>query len=418
MPVDAASRARRGDAQALEHELRATRERTLTMLAAWRAQLGDALAVGYDETLNPLRWELGHIGWFEEWWLARNRERMHGDRADPDAARAASIQPEGDRWYDSSRVEHRLRWTLAMPHIDRIVDDVAAQRESSLALLRAQPKDDDSLYFFRLALAHEDMHAEAWLMMAQQLGIAPGDATVATNGVPDGARDDGDALRVEGGDIELGTASPSGFAFDNEVGARRVPQGAFTIDANAVSWRRYLAFVEAGGYDEPRWWSPAGWAWRQARGAANPRYLRRTPDGRWEQQRFDRWIDLDANDAACHLTFHEAQAWCRWAGRALPTEAQWRAAQRRHGAALRQGSGQAFRWGEVWEWTESPFEPFEGFRPHPYRDYSQPWFDGRPVLKGASRWTNPHLHDAAYRNFFLPHRNDVHAGFRSVAPSG
>ena len=414
--VDAAACARHGDAKVLELELAATRDRTLAMLAAWRAQLGDALTVDYDETCNPLRWELGHIGWFEEWWLARNRERLHGDRADPDAPRAASIQPHADRWYDSGRVEHRSRWTLDLPEVDRIVDDIALQRESTLALLRTSGPSDDALYFFRLALLHEDMHDEAWLMMAQQLGIAPGDAIVEGESAADGAFDDGDALHVEAGEIELGETAPSGFAFDNEVGTRRVTLEAFTIDANVVSWRRFLAFVDAGGYAESHWWSPEGWAWRASSAAEHPRYLRRTRDGRWEQQRFDAWTDLDPNDAASHLTWHEAQAWCRWAGRALPTEVQWRAAQRRHGASAPHRRA-TFRWGEAWEWTATRFDGFEGFRAHPYRDYSQPWFDGRPVLKGASRWTHPHLHDPAYRNFFLPHRNDVHAGFRSVAPS-
>ncbi len=414
--VDAAERARRGDAASIAVALGEARERTLAMLAAWRAQLGDELRIPEDETLNPLRWELGHIGWFEEWWLARNRDRHAGWRADPDVRRPASIQPHADRWYDSGKVEQLSRWTLDLPHVDRIVDDLAVQREATLALLRGHGRDEvdeDALYFFRLVLMHEHMHAEAWLMMAQQLGIAPGvtidEAITDELAAPRRARNDGAALVVEAGAIELGATAPSGFIFDNEAGSRRETLAPFTIDAGAVSWRRFLAFIDAGGYDDVRWWDAEGRAWLEARGTSgtlHPHYLRRTHDGRWEQQRFDRWVDVDPNHAASHLSLYEAQAWCRWAGRALPTEAQWRAAQRRHGTA--------FRWGEVWEWTTSPFEPFDGFTPHPYRDYSQPWFDGRPVLKGACTWTHPNMRHPAYRNYFLPHRHDVLAGFRSV----
>ena len=116
---------------------------------------------------------------------------------------------------------------------------------------------------------------------------------------------------------------------------------------------------------------------------------------------------LDAREAASHLTLHEAEAWCRWAGRRLPTEAEWECAAC--------SAPDAFRWGDVWEWTGSQFEPFPGFEPHPYRDYSAPWFDGRPVLRGASHCTQPRMRHPRYRNFFTAARNDVPAGFRSCA---
>jgi EgtB-related family protein len=114
---------------------------------------------------------------------------------------------------------------------------------------------------------------------------------------------------------------------------------------------------------------------------------------------------LDPDAPALHLSGHEAQAWCRWADRRLPSEHEWSLAAR----------DARFAWGQVWEWTASPFAPFHGFEPHPYRDYSQPWFDGRPVLKGGSFATAPFMKDPRYRNFFLPGRNDVFAGFRSCA---
>ena len=178
-----------------------------------------------------------------------------------------------------------------------------------------------------------------------------------------------------------------GFAFDNELQVQPVALEAFRIDDRPVSWDRFNAFVQAGGYADPRWWSEAGWAWRQQARSAQPRF----PEG-------------DA--PAVHLGLHEAQAWCRWAGRRLPSEAQWEC------AALTQPG---FGWGEVWEWTDSAFVPFSGFTPHPYRDYSQPWFGSRQVLRGASEATSPCLAHPRYRNFFEPHRTDIHSGFRSCA---
>jgi EgtB-related family protein len=122
-------------------------------------------------------------------------------------------------------------------------------------------------------------------------------------------------------------------------------------------------------------------------------------------QVFGRWQALVPGAPACHLNAFEAQAWCAWAGRGLPTEAQWVVAAQQAG----------FVWGQVWEWTASPFAPFPGFVAHPYRDYSQPWFDGRPVLKGASFATHPRMRHRQYRNYFTPERTDLFAGLRSVA---
>jgi EgtB-related family protein len=137
-----------------------------------------------------------------------------------------------------------------------------------------------------------------------------------------------------------------------------------------------------------------------------PRDLRRSSTG-WQRRRQGAWEDLPLDEAACHLSLHEAEAWCRWAGRRLPTEAEWERA-----AVTRPD---AFRWGDVWEWTASPFRPHPGFAAHPYRDYSAPWFDGRPVLRGASFMTQPRMRHPCYRNFFPAQRNDVPAGFRACA---
>ena len=152
-----------------------------------------------------------------------------------------------------------------------------------------------------------------------------------------------------------------------------------------------------------------GWAWRRRHSPGRPQGLR-CDDGRWQRAVFGQWQDLGLQEPALHLTQHEALAWCRWAGRRLPTEAEWECA-----AVAAANGGDAFAWGEVWEWTASPFAPYPGFEPHPYRDYSMPWFDGRPVLRGASFATWPALRHPRYRNYFPADRHDIFAGFRTCA---
>jgi ergothioneine biosynthesis protein EgtB len=287
---------------------------------------------------------------------------------------------------------------LPLPDAEGTLAYLDAVREQTLALLESSGDSDDELYFFRLAIAHVDMHSEAWVYMAQNLGIPldlPAPPEQPAN----------NEIKLPGGEWQLGFTG-SGFAFDNELPAHPVRVADFSIDSQAVSWQRYLPFVEAGGYDAAQYWSTAGWAWRQAQDTACPRYLRRA-DRDWECQRFGQWQVLLADQAAVHLTYFEAEAWCRWAGRRLPSEAEWEM------AALNRPD--AFNWGQVWEWSASAFAPFSGFVAHPYRDYSRPWFDGRPVLRGASFATSSRMRHSKYRNYFTPERNDIYAGFRSCA---
>jgi gamma-glutamyl hercynylcysteine S-oxide synthase len=435
MPVSpAAISPRTADAAELRALWQPLRARLLQVWDAYCAALPPGLVVPQRADLNLPRWELGHIGWFEDWWIGRNPLRHLGTAADPDVMRGRAHPPQADALYNSSKVAHARRWRLSLPEAGRTRDDACAIHQRTLALLAeldppvatqapredpaASRRADDALYFFRLCLHHEAMHLEAWLYMAQALGLnippAAGEADVR-EGAPTGAGVGGEgdgtgtahALHLPAQTWTQGHRG-TGFAFDNECGERTSELAAFEIDRQAVSWERFLPFVEDGGYRERGLWTAEGWAWRQAQALEQPAALRGGP-GSWEIRQGADWLALDPTCAAVHLSQHEAQAWCRWAGRRLPSEAEWECAAHGHGAA--------FSWGQVWEWTSSAFVGFAGFVAHPYRDYSQPWFDGRPVLRGASSATWPAVRDLRFRNYFPAGRNDILAGFRSCAVS-
>jgi len=394
-----ASHARTAGAADLSMALLDARRHTLQTFAAYeRALAAGGLSVPYSPQVNPPLWELGHVGWFQDWWLGRNPERRRGTAADPDAPRRAPRRADADAWFDSSRVPHATRWGLPLPCAAELRDDLAHGLDDSLALLRAMPSHDDELYFFRLCLFHEDMHHEAAVYMAQHLGIALAGwrprAHARTQPIAI------DAARHRSG-VALG-----GFMFDNELGPHDVALQAYCIDSAPVTCSEFVAFVEAGGYARPELWSAEGQGWLQAHGLHHPRYLRRH-GSLWQRSEFGAWIDLDPRLPAMNLSAHEAQAYCRWAGRRLPTEAEWE-----HAA---ESAGAPFEWGQVWEWTASAFAPYPGFVAHPYRDYSAPWFHSRRTLRGASFATQPRMKHARYRNFFPAERNDVHAGFRTCA---
>lgn len=387
IPFDVASeaeRARTGAAADLAARLRRTRARTLGLFSAWQTALPD-LRVPLQPELNPPLWELGHVGWFQEWWNRRNPDRGLGLAGHPDAPRAPSLVPDADALFDSSRVPHDSRWTLPLPDAATLLDYLDAVLGDTCERLTRSDGTDDALYFPRLALFHEDMHNEAAVYMAQGLDI-PIPASLA-DGQPDRpplAARHGEAA-VAACSWHTGIDAP-GFRFDNELAEHAVPLDAFRIDTSPVSWRAYLAFVTATG-------------------TLPPPYLR-AEGGAWQQRRFGVWQAVDLDAPAVHVNWHEAQAFCAWAGRRLPTEFEWECAAH---------TVPGFAWGEVWEWTASPFEPYPGFAPHPYRDYSAPWFGTRRVLRGASRATAAEMAHPRYRNFFTPDRRDIHAGFRTVS---
>ncbi|MDE2004290.1 MAG: SUMF1/EgtB/PvdO family nonheme iron enzyme [Betaproteobacteria bacterium] len=375
--------ARRGGQPLLAAALCDSRARTLALLDAYAAALGESLVVPYSVQINPPRWEAGHVGWFQDYWIARNLQRAQGIACDPDHERSAGRLPHADALYDSSHVAHATRWELDLPDLAATRGYLADGLAETLSLLAATPETDEALYFFRLVLFHEDMHGEAGIYMAQALDIPLPESLLAP---ATGALPAADTLALPGQNWTLGWTG-DGFAFDNELAPWEVTLPALEIDSDVVRWRRYLPFVEQGG-------------------AAPPRYLRKQR-GEWQHRVFGQWRSLPLDAPATHLAWTEADAWCRWARRRLPSEAEWEMA-----ASTRP----EFHWGQVWEWTASRFVPYPGFAPHPYRDYSAPWFGDRYVLRGASRATAPRMAHPRYRNYFAPERNDLYNGFRSCRP--
>ena len=352
--------------------------------------------------LNPPLWELGHVAWFQEYWIGRNVERHRGPGADRSRPRLPSVEPQADAWYDSSQVPHATRWELLLPDMEATKRYLVDTLESTLELLSHAPETDEGLYFFRLALFHEDMHAEAFAYMAQTRGL-PIEGLAWPQPRPLREPIGVAATRWRLG-VEQGTP---GFVFDNEKWAHEVQVPEFEIDAQPVTWAQYAEFVEDGGYDDERWWSPEGWRWLHASGRRAPRHVEQIRHGVL-MQRMGTLVHVPLNTPVMHVSWHEANAWCRWAGRRLPTEAEWEVAAHTAG-------GRGFRWGEVWEWTASRFEPYPGFAADPYADYSQPWFGTHRVVRGGSFATRRRLAHPKYRNFFRPERDDIFCGFRSCA---
>ena len=355
--------------------------------------------------VNPIAWELGHLAWFAEFWVLRGPHAV--DANGVTVAQRAPRHAGPDARFDSSRIAHAARWRMPMPSRRELVDMLGAQLEACIAAL-PDGGDDGALYFHRLALFHEDMHAEAFSWLRAALGLpAP---VIFDRPRPDTAAG---LTRVSGGSVQIGSPpSRPGFAFDNEQPGHTVTLADFEIDTAPLTAGAFLRFVEAGGYDLPALWPGAAGVWRAASGVRHPQRWRRDPSTPspsglqtgWQTRWFGRWQPLAPDAPLIHVNAFEAEAYCRWAGRRLPSAAEWE-----HAAPQ-------LRWGaSVWEWTADSFQPYPGFEPGPYRDYSAPWFGDHRELRGASFATSPRLLDARYRNYFEPHRSDVFAGFRTAA---
>ena len=391
------------------------RNHTLHLFGQFRNALE---AVNYrvpqSPALNPPLWLLGHVGWFQERWIGRNLQRSHGSRCAPDPCRQASAEPNADRWWDPAQAPHSARWALSLPDPATSRSYLLDTLESTLELLDKAGGDDAALYFYRLALFQEDIQGEALARMAQTLGMAL-DRPLQRAFTP-AAMALREPLVIPATTWQMGSASglEAGFAFDNEQAPRPVKVPEFEIDAQAVTWAQFIEFVADGGYDRQALWHPDGWQWLQAQADADgrraPRYVEQigVGSGAVVQTRFGQPMRMQASQAAMHMTWWEADAWCRWAGRRLPAEVEWELAA--HTAARR-----GFRWGDVWEWTGTTFQAYPGFALGPCASWSAPFFGTHKVLRGASFATRARMKHPNFRNFYRPERDDIFCGFRSCA---
>lgn len=416
------------------------RQRSLELVA----DLDDDQLMGpHLEVINPLLWEIGHAAWFQERWVLRHHLGRDPIRADAD-----------DLW-DSIDIPHDDRWNLPLPERDETVDYMRRVRDRVVEALRERGDGDHELrYLARYAVHHEDMHTEAYTYTRQTLSYPPPPLSFVPepdDQVPGGGPLDGDA-EVPGGTFRLGAGREDGFVFDNEKWAHEVELEPFRIARAPVTEGEFAAFVDAGGYDSRELWSDEGWAWRREAGADAPACWRRE-GGTWRVRRFDRDRPLRPHLPVMHVNWFEARAWCRWAGRRLPTEAEWEAAA----AAGDGGSGglpaekRSYPWGaeppgpervnmdwrrmgpvevgalpasdsafgcrqmlgNCWEWTADTFGPYPGFEPDMYGEYSEPWFGSRRVLRGGAWPSRSRMLRNTFRTYYTPERRVVWAGFRT-----
>ena len=371
------------------------RNRTLQLLAHFEA--AQALQVPCAEDTELPLWLAGHVAWFAEYWIGRNPQRGLGPACPEGTVRLASIEPNADAWFNPALAPHDARWQLELPPAGAVRAFLLETLEGTLELLEKTPGDDAALHFFRAALFHEEMRREQLMTLAQTTGLAlPVELPMGVQ-----ARD---PLLVPATRWLLG-ASPGGFVFDVEKWAHEVDVPEFEIDAQPVNWAQYIEFVDEGGYDRETLWQPQGWAWLQREaareGRRGPRHVEQigSAGGAVRQGQFGKPTRMAGSQCVMHVSWWEADAYARWAGRRLPTEVEWEIASH---AARRQG----FRWGEVLEWTAGTLRPWPGFAPDAWTRHTEfeaePNFGRARVLRGASFATPQRLVDRKLRRFALP----------------
>ncbi|HEY3103589.1 MAG TPA: selenoneine synthase SenA [Pyrinomonadaceae bacterium] len=432
-----------GNLSQLVEGLHDARRHTLALVA----DLNDEQLIGPRlEIVNPMLWEIGHVAWFQEYWVLRHLQGR------------LPILENGDALYDSAKVAHETRWDLllsrrkTLEYMQEVLDRITDQYQ------RQERIDSQAEYFLSLALFHEDMHDEAFGYTRQTLGYSKpcfGErgAAPASDGMTV-SEDLKDAL-ILGEAFLLGSVPDRPFVFDNEMDAHEVHVEPFAIARTAVTNAKFAAFVDARGYERAEFWSDAGWRWRQTVNAQHPVYWQRD-GGEWLYREFDQLVPLEGSLPVLHVNWYEAESYCRWAKRRLPTEAEWEMAastEPNDDRTAISNRKRRFPWGDepptatranldcraggridvralpesdsafgcrqmignVWEWTASDFNPYPGFKPGPYKEYSAPWFGDHKVLRGGCWTTRSRMIHNAYRNFYKPDRRDVWAGFRTCA---
>ncbi|GAB1691861.1 ergothioneine biosynthesis protein EgtB [Krasilnikovia sp. M28-CT-15] len=413
-------------------ELDRARRRTTTLTEAVD---DDDLVRQHSRLMSPLVWDLAHVGNQEELWLVR------------DVGGREPVRHDIDELYDAFQHARVDRPALPLLGPAEARAYVSTVRDKALDVLDAVRLDGRPLvaegFAFGMIVQHEQQHDETMLATHQLRTGAP----VLQAEPPPSARvpATGEAF-IPGGPFTMGTDTEP-WALDNERPAHVVDVPAFHLDVAPVTNARYAEFIDAGGYDDPRWWSEAGWAHRQRASLGAPLHWHRDGD-RWVYTRFGRTTPVVPDEPVVHVCFHEAQAFAAWAGRRLPTEAEWEKAARFDPAT---GRARRYPWGDedpqprhanlgqrhlapapvgaypdgaspygvqqligdVWEWTSTDFHGYPGFRAFPYREYSEVFFSPEyKVLRGGSFGTDRAACRGTFRNWDYPIRRQIFAGFR------
>jgi len=414
--------------------LERTRRRTLSLVEGLSDELLNAV---HDPLMSPIVWDLGHIANFEELWLVRR------------AGGCEALRDELEGVYDAFTAPRRERGKLPYLRGDECLAYMEAVRQRTLDCLeradlaRAQERLLANGFVYELIVRHEQQHSETILQTLQIIDSGPyvpsrRDPPVA------GERLEG-MVPVPGGAFELG-APNEWFGYDNERPQHMRELAPFSIDAAPVTNEEFADFIRDGGYQRPEWWSRDGWEWRRRASIELPRYWRRDGDG-FAVRSFNRLRPIDPRHPVCHVSWYEADAFARSRGKRLPTEAEWEKAASWDPSS---GSKRPYPWGgvyqprfanldqlafgtapagaypdgaspcgahqmagDVWEWTATDFDRYEGFEAFPYREYSEVFFGGPfKVLRGGSWATQPGAVTTAFRNWDHPDRRQIFAGFR------
>jgi len=401
----------------------------------------EQLSVPCQPGINPPVWEMGHAAFFYEYFLLRD---LYG--VDP-------VMPGYDAVWDSFDIPHRERWSPGVVpgkeetfrYYRRVIDETRDRLASGNSLT------DRERYLGQYVIAHQCMHLESLTWCRQTLGHpAPSFALPDGPGAPGPERGESGDVEIPGGAYWIGVPRlepdrmAEDFSFDNERPGfeREIP--GFRISRTPVSAGEFLAFVEDGGYRNADHWSFGGRYWLRDCGREAPAYWEKR-DGEWTVRRFDRVTPLDPETPVLHLSFWEAEAYCHWAGRRLPTEFEWEAAARgpearkypwgdeldrgRADLDARQlgtapvtafpGGASPFGClqmvGSAWEWTTSQYLPYDGFCVDMYAYMSTLQFGDHKTTRGGSGATSASLVRSTYRQAYHPDRSDVFTGFRTCA---